>query len=152
MGFSTIVSNVMMFITLSIVFVALILIYGNYVKTTNNALSTQEDRFVSKINTKLTIATNTTYNAGKSFALVFVTNSGSTTLNGNNTEVYVDSVRILRTQREFWLLPSTNVANPKMWNPGEVARFNITSSLIAGYHQITITTENGISTGTVIQV
>ncbi len=151
MGFSGIVSQVMLIFTV-IGMTALILVtYRSYVTQTNMSLAVQEQQLQGALNTNILIE-NATYNAtGKEISLT-VKNTGSQTLSPDHIDVFVDRVRIPRStaNRTMALVPETNLVNPTLFDPEEELNITIFRALSPGNHLVEVVTSYGIRNADII--
>lgn len=153
MGFSNIVSQVVLFMSILFAIVTLSMVYKTYVTTTNLSLRTQHDQMMQMIDTSFYIS-NFTYNSTTSNVVMNIKNTGAVKLNMDEMDIFIDNQRIERnsTDRTLDFLESKNLVNPEQWDPGEYVVANISRSLSSGNHVIRISVENGIARSVILEV
>lgn len=152
-GFGNIVSQVVLFMSIMIVIVVLSIVYKTYVTTTNLSLKIQQEQVVSRIDTSFSIL-NVTYDSSDDDVYFYLENTGSVKLNPDLTDVFLDGARIPRNMSllDVEILSSSNLVNYEHWDPGETLKLNLTQTLSAGSHIISVATENGVSRTTIFTV
>lgn len=152
MGFSNIVSQVVLFMSIMIVIVVLSVVYKTYVTTTNLSLKIQQEKAVAKIDTSFKIL-NGTYDSLDNNVLVYLENTGSIKMDPKYIDVMVDNERLSRnsTNRVVELVASTNLINFNLWDPGELIKINVSKTLAQGAHLIRVSVENGIMRSIILE-
>lgn len=152
MGFSNIVSQVVLFMSVMIVIVVLSVVYKTYVTTTNLSLKIQQEKAVAKIDTSFKIL-NGTYDSFDNNVLVYLENTGSIKMDPKYIDVMVDNERLSRnsTNRVVELVASKNLINFNLWDPGELIKINVSKTLAQGAHLIRVSVENGIMRSIILE-
>jgi archaellum component FlaF (FlaF/FlaG flagellin family) len=153
MGFSNIISQVVLFMSILFTIVVLSIVYKTYITTTNLSVQTQQQNFVDRIDTAFSII-STDYNSSSSEITLELKNKGSTTLKPEDIDIFVDAVRVSRepASRTITIIASTNIVNENLWDSGESVEIVISKNLAAGMHAIKIGVENGVSRSEIIEV
>jgi archaellum component FlaG (FlaF/FlaG flagellin family) len=153
MGFGSIVSQVVLFMSVMIVIIVLSVVYKTYVTTTNNSLKVQHERVVEKIDTDFEIL-DASYDKAREELTLHLKNSGSLKLEPTETDLFVGAERISRDDpsKELLISDETNIVNPGLWDPGEILELNVSRNLNSGYHSIKVSIENGITRSTLLEV
>lgn len=139
MGFGTIVANIMMFIAIIMVTTGVIFVMNIYVQETQESLTEQKNRLVEELRTSITI-NSINYNSTQ--LTIYVTNTGTTNLDMNSIDLFIDGIRVSRTQRTTEIEPDTQIGGPTVWNPREMIKIE-TNTTMTGTVLIRITTPQG---------
>lgn len=142
MGFGTIVANIIMFIAVLMLASSILLIMNVYVQETQESLNEQKNRLVDELRTAITID-SVSYDNSTNTLTIYSTNIGTTNLQPETVDLYIDGIRISRASRSITLEPDTLVGGPTIWNPREVARIE-TSLSLEGTVLIRIVTSSGV--------
>lgn len=145
MGFSSIVTYVVMFFSLIIVVTTIVMIYGNIMET-NMVLTEQQEIAEERLKTSINIYNVTHYSApSPDETLIYVLNDGNRKLELNDTDVFINGTRIPRDENNRTIIfNGTNILNPLHWDPGETILINVTMDLAAGIQTATVVTEFGV--------
>ena len=143
MGFSDLASQIIMFIAVITVATGLVVAFNSSVTEASNSMRIRTDSLSLTMRTDVTIdmvsyedATNTTF--------VYVRNTGRTMLDINQTDIYLNGLRVPRnsTYRTIEILEDTDVINPGIWDPTEQVLIKIFQELNnTSTHEVTVTTE-----------
>lgn len=153
MGFGSIVSQVVLFMSVMIVIIVLSVVYKTYVTTTNNSLEVQHERVVDRIDTDFEIM-EASYDGSNERLTVYLRNSGTLKLEPDETDIFIGRERISRDDpaKEMALFDETNIVNPGLWDPGEVLLLNVSRTMDEGYHAVRVSIENGVTRSTLLEV
>ncbi len=143
MGFSDLASQIIMFIAVITVATGLVVAFNSSVTEASNSMKIRTDTLSLTMRTDVTIdmisyedETNTTF--------VYVRNTGKTMLSTNQTDVYLDGLRVPRnnTHRTIEILEDTDEINSGIWDPTEQVLIKIFEELNStATHEIAVTTE-----------
>lgn len=145
MGFSSIVTYIVMFFSLIIVITSIVMIYGNLIET-NLLLAEKQEIAEEQAQTSISIY-NITHNSGPSpdETLIYVLNDGNRKLELNSTDVFINNTRIPRDVANRTIqFNGTNVLNPLHWDPGEMILINVSMDLTSGTSVARVITEYGV--------
>ena len=145
MGFSTLVTNVIMFIAVISLTTAFVAIFKNYVDESTNSINIQSEVISNNLKTDINIITASYSNATEK-TTVHVQNTGKTKLDLDYVDVYIDDKFIPRdsSNRTIKVLKSTEIENPGIWDPKEVVEIVVNMNLSRGEHKIAVATEYGV--------
>ncbi len=144
MGFSGLTSQIIMFIAVITVATGLVVVFNTSISEATTSLQIRSNAMALSMRTDITIDMvshdpdiNTTY--------VYVRNTGRTQLNQNNTDVYINGLRIPRNEsnRTVELLEDTDLINEGVWDPSEQVKVEVFKELEnATTHEVSILTDN----------
>ncbi|MFP4656063.1 MAG: hypothetical protein ACLFNK_00610 [Candidatus Woesearchaeota archaeon] len=144
MGFSGIASQIIMFIALITIATGLVVVFNTNIREASTSLRIQSNAMALSMRTDVTIdmvshdqEMNTTH--------VYVRNTGRTQLNHNDTDVYLDGLRVPRndTNRTIQLLEDTDQVNEGVWDPSEQILIEIFMPLDeTETHEVSIITDH----------
>jgi archaellum component FlaG (FlaF/FlaG flagellin family) len=139
MGFGNLATTVIMFIAVLLLATAVIATFKTQIDQSQSSMRAQADFLNNQIRTSISI-TSTNYTAGN--LRVYVINDGKTIMPPERIDVYVDNEFIPRneTYRIIAIEPSTDLTNPGLWDPGEILRIDIDTTLDPGTHRVAIGT------------
>jgi len=149
MGFSSIISQIVLVFTMIGIIALVILTYRDYITDTNIAMKMQEQKIAEKINTNIWL-NNLTYNNSK--INVTVKNIGSTTLKPSEVDIFVDKTRIPRSTDNRTMSILNDIVNPGLWDPAEKLFITISKTLSTGTHRVEVITHQGIRSAEIIEV
>ncbi|MFP4117899.1 MAG: hypothetical protein ACLFTR_03160 [Candidatus Woesearchaeota archaeon] len=144
MGFSGIASQIIMFIALITIATGLVVVFNTNIREASTSLRIQSNAMALSMRTDVTIdmvshdqEMNTTH--------VYIRNTGRTQLNHNDTDVYLDGLRVPRndTNRTIQLLEDTDQVNEGVWDPSEQILIEIFMPLDeTETHEVSIITDH----------
>lgn len=139
MGFSDVVTQLIMFIAVVTVSVSLIFIFNSQVSESSSALSARQKYMSNQIKTSVVIE-NAFYSGGD--VVFYVRNVGSTQLYPNQTSVYIDGDRISTSNLSIEISEDTDTTNTGVFDKGEIMTIQATKTLASDEtHQIIIVTQ-----------
>jgi archaellum component FlaG (FlaF/FlaG flagellin family) len=137
MGFSGLSSHVIMFIAVVSVATGLVAMFNSYIDTSSAAMVTQQQFLSNQIKTDITIENivfyNGSYNSRWNITRIYVKNTGATTLDPDEVDVYINGYRFNRTPailRKNVMVSDTDTINIGKWDPKEVLMIQANHSYI----------------------
>ncbi len=120
MGFSGMASQIIMFIAVITIATGLVVVFNTNIQEASASLRMQSSAMALSMRTDITIDM-VSHNQDMNTTYVYIRNTGRTELNQNNTDVYVNGLRIPRDEnnRTIELLEDTDLVNPGIWDPSE---------------------------------
>lgn len=145
MGFSDVVTQLIMFIAVVTVSVSLIFVFTNQVNDSSSSVSIKQKYLSNQIKTAIVIE-NADYTGGAT--TFYARNLGGTQLYPNQTAVYINGERLASDNLSISLEEDTNKINTDLWDKGEIVKFVATKTLTASSTQqiIIVTQYNGRDT------
>lgn len=145
MGFGTVVSHIILFISIVTVSAGFFIVINNYVQGATGSLAEQQERVSSRIQTDIEIASVDYDNSTAPDTItVSATNTGSTNIETEKTDLFIDDLRISRTERSITVQADTTTGNPNLWDPDEVVEVVTQENLDNGTHTVSIAAPNGV--------
>lgn len=145
MGFGTVVSHIILFISIVTVSAGFFIVINNYVQGATGSLAEQQERVSSRIQTDIEIASVDYDNSTAPDTItVSATNTGSTNIETEKTDLFIDDLRISRTERSITVQADTTTGNPNLWDPDEVVEVVTEENLDNGTHTVSIAAPNGV--------
>ena len=112
MGFGTVVSHIILFISIVTVSAGFFIVINNYVQGATGSLAEQQERVSSRIQTDIEIASVDYDNSTAPDTItVSATNTGSTNIETEKTDLFIDDLRISRTERSITVQADTTTGN-----------------------------------------
>lgn len=130
MGFSDITSQIIMFIAVITIATGLVIVFNSNIQEASASLRMQSNSMTLSMRTDITIDM-VSHNSDLNITYVYIRNTGRTELNQNNTDVYINGLRVPRNNdnRSIELLPDTDLINPGIWDPSEQILIKVYASL-----------------------
>ena len=149
MGFSTLVTNVIMFVAVISLTTAFVAIFKTYVDESTSSISIQSKVISNNLKIDLNIVT-ISYDNNTEKITSHIQNTGKTKLDLDYVDVYIDDIFVPRvtSNRTINVLNSTEIENPGIWDPKEVIEINVYMNLSKGTHKIAVSTEYGVKDST----
>jgi archaellum component FlaG (FlaF/FlaG flagellin family) len=146
MGFGTVVSHIILFVSIITVAAGFLVVINNYVQGTTGSLVEKQERISSELNTDITITSVDYDNSTNPDTITaYATNTGSTQLRPNRTDLYIDDTRISRNERTITIQTDTQVDNPGIWDPDEIVEITTEQDLESGQHTLSVVAANGVT-------
>lgn len=146
MGFSGIVSFILLFFALLIVMSTFILIQGEVVESTNLNYEIQKERLKTEARAGIEIV-NISFdnNTDPDTTTVFVLNSGSVKLETEYIDAYIDDYKVPRDtdNRTISFAADSVTINPLHWDPDEKIKIEIYKDIANVTHIVTIASRYG---------
>ena len=143
MGFGTSLTHAIFFIASAIIALGIVGVATVSVSSLSNSFGAKAGELSDQIKTEVKISGDACYFGGNK--PVYVKNTGSSFLDGNSTIVFVDgAVYPISTIEIFKNSNWVSYSTLRVWEPGQLARFNTTSALPTGYHKLRVVVEHGI--------
>ena len=151
MGFSTVVSQVVLFMSILMIIVVLSVVYSTYVNSSNQALEDQQNQMRLQLDTSFEII-NSSYSANQ--INVYLKNTGSIKMSIESIDFYLDNERVARNDTNLTktIVASTNLINPNFWDPEEELLFQYNKTGLAGNHLMRFGVENGVVRTGILQI
>jgi archaellum component FlaF (FlaF/FlaG flagellin family) len=110
----------------------------------HDSLESKNDIMKQKMDEDL-IFSSISYAGGSSLITVVANNTGTTIIDKDLLDIYVDGVRIPRnnTNRTITVVVSTEYKNPGLWDPYESISSKIKFGLASGIHSVELYTQTG---------
>ena len=143
MGFGTSVTQAIFFIASVIVALAIVGVATVSVSSLANSFGAKAGELADQIKSEVKITGDSCYLGGST--LVYVKNTGSSFLDANASNVFLAGA--VRSVSSIYLYRGsswTEYSAVGTWAPGELARFNLTSTLPTGYNRLMVVTDNGV--------
>ncbi len=118
MGLSTTYANMVLFVFILSILYFLMGVYGDYLGDTSPEVKAQADRVRGRLDTTILLSSATT---DGNDVIMYVLNSGKTTLDPNCTDFYIDREWIPRSSIDELRILNTSF-DPGLWNPDETLR------------------------------
>ena len=147
MGFSGMASQVIMFIAVISVTSILVVVFNGYITDTSNSITIKNDYLVKQLKSDISIDV-VSYDSSSDTTLVYVKNTGKIALRTNETDVYLNGLRIPRNEsnRTIQVLTDTDPINPGTCDPKEQVLVKAFQRLNSSYsHKVIISAEYEVS-------
>ncbi len=144
MGFGDVVSQTIFFIAILGISVTLIMLFNNYVSSASASIESSRSRMVDQMSTHFDI-TNVYHENNTNTTHVYVLNTGESKIMPEDMDAYINSRFVPRTEINASVVPSTDVRDEGIWNPGETMYMYINMSLEDEIHSIDVVAPNGVS-------
>lgn len=147
MGFGTVVTHIILFVSIITVAAGFLITINQYVQGATNSINQQQERVSDRIQTDISIGSVAYENTTSPDTItVSATNSGDTTLDPKKTDVFLDELRVSRNDRTIAIQTDTETKNPDLWDPQEVVEIEFQQDIEPGVHAVKIVAPNGVST------
>jgi archaellum component FlaG (FlaF/FlaG flagellin family) len=146
MGFGTVATEIIIFMAVIVIAGVLAINMNSFSQQTGDTINYQKEKTIDKISTQIAISEtnyNNAVNPGK--LKIYVKNIGNTAVTLNQTEVYVNGERITNSEKNITVEADTDVGNPKLWDPTELAKIEVNKNTSKGINRIKVTASNGAS-------
>ena len=146
MGLSSIGSFILMFFVMIIMVSSIFVVYSTLIQ--NSAAITEQQKTNQEISKTSIRIYNITYDrlAGKDRTMIEIINTGSTKIDVDKIDVFIDDVYIPRnTNNRTMRFNGTNNLNPLHFDPGEFLEINVSLDRNDGTHQVVVSTDLGVS-------
>jgi archaellum component FlaF (FlaF/FlaG flagellin family) len=142
LGGSTIASFIMLFFVIIIIISTTMMVYTTIYQS-NESLKKEQQRNLQESQTSIEII-NATYLNVTNEIEIYIKNIGKRKLDINETDIYINDIRIPRNNNNRTIEFIDDSINPLLWDPNEIIRINVFLELEFGNHYTIITTEFGI--------
>ncbi len=145
-GAENVIASLILFIAVMALATTTTIVFKNYLDKSANAVNTQQTKSVDVMQTSFTID-SAAYN-GVNTTRIYVKNTGSTQFDPGNIDVYLNGVRIPRSNanRTINVTPDTDTINTGIWDPGEELEIDINHSFTSSSTQtILVAAPNGVT-------
>ena len=146
MGFSGVVSQLIMFIAVLFVATGLVIVFKGFMDSTTSSIVIQQNRVSDQLETDITIEV-IDYDNTTATTTVYAKNTGKTKLKIDLVDIYIDEERFPRndSNRTITVLSDTEIINLGIWDPKEVIKIQAFRNLTTDKsYDVTILTQNGI--------
>lgn len=143
MGADTIASTLLLFIAVMVMTTGAVVVLSEYVTKTSFAVKNKQAQMLAQIQTSIEI-TNVNCTGG-TWSRIYAKNTGTTTIDTNYLELYVDNEWVKNTS--FQVLDPNTEAPVSLWSPRQTVLINATHQFLSSgaIHQVKITTDNAVS-------
>lgn len=146
MGFGTVVSHIILFVSIITVAAGFLVVINDYVQTATGSITEKQDRLADELRTEIEItAVNYDNTTSPDTITASARNTGSTTLRVNRTDLFLNDIRVSRGSRTITIQDDTQVGNPGLWDPDEVVEVTTEENLDSGTQELSLVVENGVS-------
>ena len=144
MGFGNLATTIIMFIAVMLLSTAVIVSFRTQTDQAQASMRSQSEFLNNQIKTNIDIV-STNYSASN--LRIYVLNNGKTTLKPETVDVYVNNIFIPRddANRTISIEASTDTRNPGLWDPDEIIRIDVDTTLSSGTQAVRVGTTYGIS-------
>lgn len=131
MGMGNISSHLIMFIAVLSVSTLVVGVFNDQMDMTANSIVTQQNWLSQQIKTDISIEVVTFINGTENQTYIYLENTGATTLDINDVDVYIGGIRIPRniSDRTIEVLADTEVTNTGYWDPKEQVKIRVNKTL-----------------------
>lgn len=145
MGFSSVTAQIIMFIAVMGFATGMVAVFNNYIDENTGAMNAQWQVMSNNLKTDITI-TNVDWDNTTKTTTVYVLNTGKTTLDPANTDIYLDGMFIPRdnNNRTIQVSPSTEIKNTGLWDPKEILEVQVFFSVEEGSHYVDVGSQFGV--------
>lgn len=136
-------SQVIMFIAVVTVTSILVVVFNGYITDTSNSITIKNDFLVNQLKSDISIDV-VSYDSGINTTSVYVKNTGKVALKVNDTDIYLNGLRIPRndTNRTIEVLVDTDSVNPGIWDPKEEVLIQVFQKLNSSFsHDVIVSTQ-----------
>lgn len=143
MGFGTIVSELIIFISVMGLAVSLTFMMSAQMADLDHASRQMNEARVEKLGTQIAIV-DVSYNASANNVTLIAKNIGRTTLSISRTDVMVDGERVPSSSMTRSIPADSDERNIGLWDPEETLLIVLNRNLSAGQHEAKLSTQNAI--------
>lgn len=136
-GFGDAVSTLIMFIAVISVTTGLVIVFKNYVATTQDSFHVQNELTSNKLRSSITI-TNIYYNTSSNITYIYVKNIGETKLSPQLFDLYIDNAFISNYEVYY---ADNLTKNMTLFNQQETLVLYKPINLTSGTHDVKVVTE-----------
>lgn len=142
MGFSGIVSTMIMFIAVVAMSITVVGAFKSLIDDTSSSIQIQGNALSDQLKTDL-FFDEISYSNITDITTVNIKNTGKTKLQTDKVDIYLDGLFIDRNEsnRTINIQTSTDLKNPGIWDPGEIVQIKIFKVLEDGDHTLTVSTQ-----------
>lgn len=133
MAFGTTVTHAIFFIGAITVAAGLLLSISTITGDTSSSLSQRQKALSESLSDDIRL-TSVSYQSGTLY--VYAVNTGTSILEPENIDLFVDGLRIDRSGFSINIETDTSVGQPDLWNPEEVVEITYIDSLNTGQHTV----------------
>jgi archaellum component FlaF (FlaF/FlaG flagellin family) len=145
MGFDGVISTMIIFIAVVGITVLAVTSFKAIADESASAMEERSTVLNNKIKSDITIL-STIYNSSSENITVTFQNTGKIKLDPNAIDGFINGYFVSRSNRTCFVEPSTDIINPGIMDPSEVAILEMPAgSLASGSHVVKITTQYGSS-------
>ncbi len=141
MGFGSVVSELIIFISVMGLAVSLTLMMSSQMSDLDDTTRLMNKARVEKLGTEITIIDVSYSPSNVSFV---VKNVGKTTLNASRTDLIIDGARIPASRMTRTIATDSDTKNIGLWDPSETLLIEANWSLSSGQHEAKLSTHNAV--------
>jgi archaellum component FlaG (FlaF/FlaG flagellin family) len=142
MGFGSVAAQVIFFIAVVMVASSIVVIANEQLQDNAQSYRIRSERLNNEISSSITIL-NVNYNESIPRVDIYAKNTGKTKLILNNTDVFIDGLRVGRSDRSISVESDTDIGNSLLWDPSEVVRIQITQTIGPGVVPVRVVSDYG---------
>ena len=144
MGFGSIAANILLFLGVIIIATTFVFYMNSYASQTTSAMNRQKTDMLDEMNADILI-TSSLLNESHSpdQIILYIKNTGYNRLVIDDTDIYVDGVRVSRTSTVLTVESDTDVGNPDLWDPEEILKLVAEYNVPSGVLPVSISTTYG---------
>jgi archaellum component FlaF (FlaF/FlaG flagellin family) len=136
MGFGNLVGQAIIALAVFIIAAFLIVNYTTYIEDVHDELQMEKERAIARSKGNITILSS---EINSNLINLTVKNTGKLLISDiNDTEVYIDNIRMNRSSKNIYLIASYDITNPNMLDPDEAMAIEISKDLSYGSHKIRV--------------
>ena len=119
---------------------------NSYASQTTSAMNRQKTDMLDEMNADIQV-TSSVLNESHSpdQIILYIKNTGSNRLVIDDTDIYVDGVRVSRTNTVLTVESDTDVGNPDLWDPEEILKLVAEYNVPSGVLPVSVSTTYGAS-------
>lgn len=153
MGFSGIISTMIMFIAVVSLALTVIGAFKTISDDTSSSMLIQSNTIKNTMRTDITIE-NIDYDNVTDITTINVRNTGSTVLDIDQVDVYLDGLFTPRnvSNRTIEVISSTEVKNPGLWDPNELIQIEVFKALATGDYGVAVSTQYSVKDETIFSL
>jgi archaellum component FlaF (FlaF/FlaG flagellin family) len=125
---STVVSHVIIFIAVLTIASGLMVAMKNFADETEGAFTSKSDKYNEYMMTSIEIDV-VHYDNTTNVTHIYARNTGRTSLDIDQIDVYIDGMRIARNASNRSIVPDTEVVSTGIWDPRELLHIEAESDL-----------------------
>jgi archaellum component FlaF (FlaF/FlaG flagellin family) len=140
MGFGSVAAQVIFFIAVVMIASSIVVIANEQMQDNAQAYRIRSERLNNQISTSISIL-SITYNESIPRIDIYARNDGKTKLILDNTDVFVDGLRVSRSDRSIVVEPDTDIGNALIWDPSEIIHIQVNQAIGPGIVPVRVTTD-----------
>jgi len=143
MGFGTVVSELIIFISVMGLAVSLTVMMSSQMTRLDHVTRQMSKARADKLGTDIAII-DVSYNSTSTNVSIVAKNIGTTSLNVTRTDLLVDGERVSRSQMTRTIPADSDGDTIGVWDPSETLLIEVNLTLSTGQHEAKLSTENAV--------